>query len=751
MKNKNSRTIGDSVKDLKFLEDYKFNEDYEPTPEEQRLVSYMKSAHFDMNSYRDNIGRSKQYEDADKRLYDRTVSNVATSENDSEEDIRQPIEYAVQMGMSSQIANKPPKVEITGVEESDKVHEDVANEIAQFKIIEEAKFSERLFETLITAKPKGECYMRVLYVETTKKIRLPKEKKETSEEEYQEDNLEDIEYKDYDGVVFEVLSPERVWVNSGALDFHRPGGIGAVDECIAETHYYFPSWREDRQRAGFKNVESVIPSHISSHTLIEEYNKEVFLNNVGKHVVEHTFYSVSLNKVIIVANGVVIYEGALIGNTIPIEAFRNILIPGQFHSRGDVEIIRGLVGMSNGMFNNAAKQAELAINPLITASHGIDIDDIEFGPGNIIPTKSDANNAISFYQVPDITNGVQYMTDYIKGMIINAVGYNYDTLNADPNQTAFGLALQQEQTNIRLKYFLKINEESIKNIVEIAWMYLQKFFPRKKARLIVKPNGDFAVQDKYPEIKVRGKKPKKINHKNGITTVKFDKSKGAMGMFEVEPEYIEGNKFDFRVSTSSMVNDMILVKSQKTQNMLSQLQAIPDGIQSLKPEAKAHVVENSGESAPRWLKDEFLYPSQQDVVKIENMESEYDLLISSDKKVEDIVKQSSDHEKVSEFLTLKVQENYEDEENQYLSIKQITRINKAIQLHEQMQQQAQQENVNEADQQAQLENKSQQQQAVQQSQIQQGMPNLEGDSGVTSQSSIRKQAAQLSGNLTTKN
>ena len=82
------------------------------------------------------------------------------------------------------------------------------------------------------------------------------------------------------------------------------------------------------------------------------------------------------------------------------------------------------------------------------------------------------------------------MQDYIKGMIINAVGYNYDTLNADPNQTAFGLALQQEQTNIRIAYFLKINEEAIKNILECAWIVTTYLIPDKRTFIDNNPISD---------------------------------------------------------------------------------------------------------------------------------------------------------------------------------------------------------------------------------------------------------------------
>ena len=304
-----------------------------------------------------------------------------------------------------------------------------------------------------------------------------------------------------------------------------------------------------------------------------------------------------------VANCIHIYSGAIPGGKIPIEILKNIPIPGRLWSMGDPEVLRGSIGMSNSLFNKAEQQAEMALNKPMFINSTINIDEIETGAGAINEIRGNARDAVSYMDIPDITQGVQFMLNYIQNGIIQTAGINYNVLNESSGQTAFGLALQQEQTLARLGLFVKYNEPKIRNLCRMAFTLLQKFYSKEKARLILDENGKFSVKEKLPKIRVKGKRAV-LSKKNGKEYVSIEEAEDdRYDTFEVRPEYIQGRVFDLEMISGSMMSDMVLVKTEKMNRMLQQLAINPKWMDMLKEDVPKNIIENSGESPSKWLKD----------------------------------------------------------------------------------------------------------------------------------------------------
>jgi len=661
---------------------FKFDTNYTPSKKDKEYLTWWHEQMRNIDSFRSD--RVKQWEDNEKRTYDRLITPVQDSDSDSSEAIRQPLEFAISEAKLANLIQKPPKVNLTAVNKQYKVHEDLNKHTLEVKM-GEADFSTTLPEAMLKTINSGEAFVKASWVKTYEDfLTFKKIKKGNILEMYSEENLDESKKKEqfikYNGLCYEIIDGKDVFLSEGCEQISTPHGKREAKFISIRYKIRFDEWRASYADNGvFKNVEAVFPKPYSETDYLSYSNDEESKISSGEWVIMYETYDVLNKNITYISNGVINYKGYFSISRPPLVMLKNIPIPGRLYSKGDPEVLRGLIGMSNSLFNKAELQADLSTNPPIVVGHGINADDIQTGAGAIIEARGGSvKDSVEFIKFPDISQGVQYMLDYIKNSITYTSGINLDVLNSQKGQTAFGIAMQQEQTLIRLGLFVRYNEQhGIKDLYEISLELMQKFLPIKEWELI--NSGDESIlKETFPSIKIKGHKTT-LTSNDDTEYIKVSESKGSESNVEALPEFYSGMKFGVEVIPGTMRDDMMLVKMEKLSRIITNLATVPKWQERMSEDIPDYLVEASGLSTAKMLKQpesEGQESEDQDIkAGASDLEKEWVALSTTDVPVKDIVQDSGSGKNHVVFLMKKLQETPD------MSPKYTSRVREAISFY----------------------------------------------------------------------
>lgn len=295
------------------------------------------------------------------------------------------------------------------------------------------------------------------------------------------------------------------------------------------------------------------------------------------------------NKEFIVANGQLIYDGAMrepwINGEKWLPFFKIEGIPtGGFGGIGIPALIRHPQEALDRMLTMAEAQAELAVNPVLFYNTSSELlpDQIEYLPGAAYPYKgtgSGITNDLQFFQQPDITNGAIAVMNKMVEIITVVTGINIQALLDTSAEKAIQTQNKQEIQEKILKMSVLWNEtHGWTDMAILRLAYLQEYYPSPRIQRIIGHNGLPEEKVDYPKIKVDGFLVQKsfIENRNVNTLVK---QAGAYSSLSITPDDIRF-PVDVMIQSSQIASGVDTVKQNRWDKMLDSLARVP-GIENI--------------------------------------------------------------------------------------------------------------------------------------------------------------------------
>lgn len=374
-------------------------------------------------------------------------------------------------------------------------------------------------------------------------------------------------------------------------------GAFTCNDVAYEKVYSLSEFRRLFDKEPYKNIDTVLPGR-GRYGQDWKQNWEESRDNSGDYVCVMTYMSKKFyengtwkDKEIVVANGVLIYEGELrvpyIQNEKWLPFSKLVGIPtGAFCGLGIPTLIRHPQEVLDRMLTMAEAQAELAVNPVMfyNATGELLPEEIVHYPGAAYPYKGTGQGIqrdIQFVPHPDITQGAQYTIDKMLQFITMTTGVDIQALLDTSGELAIQTQNKREIQEKILKMSVIWNEtHGLYDLAVIRLGLMQKYYPAMRVHRIFAANGDQTTDTNYPTIPVDGFKVQEDNSRGGKKITRLVKSPGTYSSMSISPDDIQFN-VDVIVESSQVGAGMDTVKQNKFDKLMAGILSNPAEAQTM--------------------------------------------------------------------------------------------------------------------------------------------------------------------------
>lgn len=524
-----------------------------------KITAFLVRKLSELNQYRDAY--SKEWKVADDRVWVRTRKAKGEDASHLEGDpssewqthILFPHEFSViRQSIASMVRNLPVAIFET-YDEQNQWKLEVWKHVWH-NAIQESGWDTQLTYALIDMRIKGVGFLELGYMEKYKKIRQAVYAKDKDGSAiFSPANIVDTTEKtilEYDGLINRRLDPNNVWIDMNASDIHAPVD-GAKIGIIKDVYDIFSFQREFES---FKNVKAVRPVGLKSSPIeTESEQNPTERENEGdtladEYVHVYRVYLPDSDECYYVANNEVIYDGPIpySDKKIPIALLKNLPIPGELYVPGEIAFTQQIAEVMNVILGLAIDNKKMGLQPhtFMEASDDLDPDDIQTRPGGYTPVPKgfDVNRSLQNWAPPDMSGNVTEILSQMEKLLIQVSGVDVQALTPPPSEKVTQTLLKKEISNALLDLTVKFNEmNGLKDAFVQMSQKLMEFYPRKKVRNFLSPDGEYEEEIGYPKVMVRNYKVNEdINEKNPNKTSKisFTPDHGVISLFEAKPEFV---------------------------------------------------------------------------------------------------------------------------------------------------------------------------------------------------------------------
>lgn len=369
-----------------------------------------------------------------------------------------------------------------------------------------------------------------------------KEMKEPKEKEYVSDKYDSEQVLYYDDVCVDNIFPQDVWLHPLAM-------------CVADSPWikirkrfdYFTFLETFSDEEMFKNVEFVkqgmwCMEGVDPSSQYKEYNSDE-----KDQVVVFEHWNKLRDELIIVANGVIIYDGPnpFDHKELPFVDYIDRLQYNTYIGEGEPQRIATIADAINAFINIAIdkeKKSASGINLLDDNLSDFDEVATSFG-SNSITRVQDPSRAFVHYEIPGMSGTTDRVINMLMDYLIFATGVDFrqiTDLNSSTQATV--AAIRREISQGRLNLNVRRNEN--RGYKRLGWLLMktvQQYYP---IPLIEKLSGkaeDGNAPLEYRKIRIKGKNisEKEINGKyTSDSLVMKGAGNDEYGFFQARPAYI---------------------------------------------------------------------------------------------------------------------------------------------------------------------------------------------------------------------
>lgn len=383
---------------------------------------------------------------------------------------------------------------------------------------------------------------------------MPEKEKETEGKDKKTSDYTEDEVLYYDDICVDNISPYDVWLHpltmcvadSPWIKIRKRFDCATFKETYSDDEFFK---NVDLVKEGMWNFGGVDPA-----SQYKEYNADD-----KDQVVVFEHWNKMKDQLVIVANGVIIYDGAnpFEHKELPFVDYIDRLQYNTYIGEGEPQRIATIADAINAFINIAIDKEKKSASGINLLDDNLsDFDDVAttFG-SNQITRVQDPSRAFVHYEIPGMSGSTSNVINMLMDYLIFATGVDFrqiTDLNASTQATV--AAIRREISQGRLSLNVKRNEN--RGFKRLGWLLMktvQQYYP---IPLVEKLSGNASKGNmplEYRKIRIKGKN---ITEKpvEGKYTSESLRMKGAnqndYGFFEARPAYIR-TKGDLEVRVVS--------------------------------------------------------------------------------------------------------------------------------------------------------------------------------------------------------
>ncbi len=373
-------------------------------------------------------------------------------------------------------------------------------------------------------------------------------------------NWDEKEIVTYDNIKLINIEPRFLLFDPGAqyvdeaIDFAYERLMGKE----AFQDYYIGNKAFNQKNAKAAYISGVSDSILKTK---EEDIRQQYADSV--HVID--YFNIAEDVYRVYANDFLIYESPMPIKMLPIAHWRNRYKIGSFYSMSERDVVKDLLEEKDVHRNMVVDYNKANIHAPILKQAGVEFDTDSYRiEGNAVWEVGEINGVKRLETAPIINSafGTENMFD---SDITKASGVDISSLVGAQEESATKTISKKRNQLSRLEPMMKYNSLTAdERIVKIIMEYVDTYYPVERVNAGLNDEQQEAYT-KYRQIRVEDA----VIDSPNAGEYKFKPKKGAVTLFEAEPELFKGMDYDVRVST---IDDIPVSKELKQQKAIETLQ-----------------------------------------------------------------------------------------------------------------------------------------------------------------------------------